>query len=658
MLTGVYPFKGNDVVSLARSILFDEVEPPSALVPSLPSELDAVVARCMAKDVSRRFQSASELAEALERTARRLQVDATSLSAMDGVALASGGIPGERPARTAGRRRGRGRASDSVAVSRLSRPGRKRGAEEGREGSPLRILGAAVLLLALPVCIWWFWGRGPDKGGWNVSNLVFMPDVGGVMVRWESALPYRGRLLVGEEDGTSSMRVVEEVPRQAGGGISATGSCVHEVALDSLSSGSFYLVKVVYPDGSVSLPYRIPKGAVRDSLNVRWRVRYTGERRCELLVDAVLPCSLQVRFERGGRGRSVESKEAAHHAIELPLPVGRGGLKNVELLCRTRLHRERIRIGDIPPLPDVLEKFCTEVEAFSVLEFLMPVREELRALGMKGRHDEARALLIGRCRRFPWCGTLESIRKVIPDFMRNCTRDGLALRRRLYGALRRLELIDQYLGSVRLKKVLDLSPLYSTYVRLSYLPGLPAAGLEPLFLMRSVEAGFIPRMFEQNEFFARVGRMKEGILKAYSGALRGTRHHESYEWVLKPSARLSKKQRLHFVMRVANLPPDYFFRVSVKGRGAERFFDVFNLYETFPGFTWNFGKSEVKDERKIQSIRVDLEPSFFPSYLLDGAAWKLKFRLYVIPGCTADNFGELRGVYLLHEGQPSPLSGR
>jgi len=65
MLTGSVPFTGESALSIAMRHLQDEVPAPSSMVPSVPPELDEVVAKACAKDPADRYSSASELGAAL-----------------------------------------------------------------------------------------------------------------------------------------------------------------------------------------------------------------------------------------------------------------------------------------------------------------------------------------------------------------------------------------------------------------------------------------------------------------------------------------------------------------------------------------------------------------------------------------------------------------
>ncbi len=66
LLTGVPPFDLQGFGAIAAAHLHDPVTPPSALIPHLPIELDAVVLRCLAKAPGDRFQTMGELQHACD----------------------------------------------------------------------------------------------------------------------------------------------------------------------------------------------------------------------------------------------------------------------------------------------------------------------------------------------------------------------------------------------------------------------------------------------------------------------------------------------------------------------------------------------------------------------------------------------------------------
>jgi eukaryotic-like serine/threonine-protein kinase len=67
LLTGKRLFRGENELDTMRRILEVPIDPPSSINPEVPKSLDDVVAKALARDVDARFQSATEMIDALER---------------------------------------------------------------------------------------------------------------------------------------------------------------------------------------------------------------------------------------------------------------------------------------------------------------------------------------------------------------------------------------------------------------------------------------------------------------------------------------------------------------------------------------------------------------------------------------------------------------
>jgi serine/threonine-protein kinase len=67
LLTGQPPFVGKTAVQVLAAHLHEHVQPLTAIRSDLPTDLEAVILRCMEKDPGQRFQSAEELEGALSQ---------------------------------------------------------------------------------------------------------------------------------------------------------------------------------------------------------------------------------------------------------------------------------------------------------------------------------------------------------------------------------------------------------------------------------------------------------------------------------------------------------------------------------------------------------------------------------------------------------------
>jgi eukaryotic-like serine/threonine-protein kinase len=76
MLTGRHPFIRDTVDATIVSIVGTTPAPPSAINPAVPSDLDAVVLRALAKDIDARQQSAATLSAELRSIGAVLDIRA------------------------------------------------------------------------------------------------------------------------------------------------------------------------------------------------------------------------------------------------------------------------------------------------------------------------------------------------------------------------------------------------------------------------------------------------------------------------------------------------------------------------------------------------------------------------------------------------------
>ena len=136
MLTGKLPFNGNTTATLAMQIVQATAPPPSTLNPAVPRELDAIVAKALAKSLDQRYEAAATLAAELRSIAAILDV---------------------RTAR-----------SEPASVVPFHAPKRSYG----------RWIVAAVLLAALAAAAWW--QRASIERVWRRSMSLDPPrqDVG------------------------------------------------------------------------------------------------------------------------------------------------------------------------------------------------------------------------------------------------------------------------------------------------------------------------------------------------------------------------------------------------------------------------------------------------------------------------------------------------
>jgi eukaryotic-like serine/threonine-protein kinase len=166
LLTGTTPFHGETPVEIAMKHLSHAPEPPSALRPDVPQELDWVVMRALAKDPEERYQSTEEMDADLERVSRGAPVAAATEDTATQVLRAPAGASVAAPPA----------AATMIAPRREALPPPPAPREYYDYGEPARRRSAWPWLLALVFVV------AAGAGGWYVYHQLATSSVAKVPV--------------------------------------------------------------------------------------------------------------------------------------------------------------------------------------------------------------------------------------------------------------------------------------------------------------------------------------------------------------------------------------------------------------------------------------------------------------------------------------------
>ena len=182
LLTGTTAFDAPTLMQLSAAILEKEPTPLSTLLPDASPELEAVVARCLQKDVTQRFQNIAELAVALYPFApRRARISAERCSYL----LRDAGLPaaeieigsvappdhqhhsGERRAQTVTSGIGRANTGPTAAVA----PIESVSAAALRPSKRGLFIGMGLALVAAGVAFWQFRGEAESEAAKPIDDV-------------------------------------------------------------------------------------------------------------------------------------------------------------------------------------------------------------------------------------------------------------------------------------------------------------------------------------------------------------------------------------------------------------------------------------------------------------------------------------------------------
>jgi WD40 repeat protein/predicted Ser/Thr protein kinase len=97
MLVGRVPFEADTPLAVMLAHVNQPLPTPSEVNPDIPAELEAVILKALAKEMDARYQSAGEMAEALEQALAALGGDAANLNASTDLLDLSHGLAEEKP---------------------------------------------------------------------------------------------------------------------------------------------------------------------------------------------------------------------------------------------------------------------------------------------------------------------------------------------------------------------------------------------------------------------------------------------------------------------------------------------------------------------------------------------------------------------------------
>lgn len=627
LVSGKVPFDGKDLSTLAAAILYGELEPPRTHNPAIPEALENFILNCMDRDRENRYESGEEMLQDVKRLrsglAVRLLVQAEPPS-------------GETPSRSSGDYSVPSFSasmshSASLSTSRptlgASGPSGFATASYSQTRTPSRIpplLPILLFLLAVSV-VPFFLGSSTSYQAVDVETI---PGIHAVQLRWRGEPSYPSRVSVRPE-GTEA----PDLARIFLGDAPAEGA-PHELEIEPLDPQQSYEARILFPDGTASLPRLLPKAhgehpRVEHSFSHR-------EERVDLEVHCSPPCrgSLRYRGADGWEELPLENRYLDLHRLELAAPPPDGAWHDASLQLLFVGRRQTYALGKIPGRDQRLEDFCEKVRALDMDQVIRSLEED--GVGKKG--DNPR-LVVEQTLELP---ELEEVLEEIRA--RGGLGRGTRLDWSLYQALHRLEGVDFWLASKDHPPVLDMASRYRELVRVSYPERIPTGG-QTLFSL-DIEGGtaFMP-----------LGGSTSGndtFLKAFAAST-SIKQQEVLEGKFRIGDPPAEGARAALAIQVRNLHPAYSFQVTL---GENPPLHLHTTFESFKGYYWAQIRDMSRQEaRKAISRNMQWIYAEFPATLLRQGRNEFRVTAHIQEGMDSNHFVDAYQLRLWPEAPvPSP----
>lgn len=589
LLTGLLPYDGEDLVTLARAIMTGGCRSPKEVNPAISLSFSNMVMNCLAREPDARYPDAKTFKEDASRirASRTVRLLTEPKRTLDG----SGGVSASQPLKVI--------SSSTLEVSRPVELGRPR---------PGLLAGlAALAVLSLVPLLW------PRGARYRAEEIEVAAGVRAARVRWRGKPEYPSRVAVrraGEPDWTGAQVHTGPDPLEDGR---------HETIVEPLEPGQDYEVRIEFPDGTASLAQDVPAPAAEGPRIESRRVLPVGtELALEYEVRPSCLATLRFRGPDGWHESTMAAELSPRLAARIPAPPPDGAWTDVDLTLSAIGARKVVRLDDFLGTTRRHRSFVAKAEALDMAEVIQTLRGE-------EKRPEALAPLA---------------RSLVADTGALALAEELAAGPpldpadptswQLYRAFRKLEAIDAWLHNQKRPPALGLEAAYRSLVRVAWPETLPGG---------SVLVADFP---DEDSSFSIQGGTVRGrmILDVYqaSSALKARADYEgTFELPAGP-----RGARAALALRSRNLTPEHLVRFAVND-GPE--LDVWNSGSAFKGLFWK----SIQDDGKTIGMDVLLKYANyaaieFPSRFLHAGSNRIRIQVRIAEGLQPTQFIDIYDV--------------
>lgn len=615
LATGKSAFRGHDVFSLAHNILSTEPKPPSEFNECLGRSFDNLVLNCLAKKREDRYPSAERLIADIKRLQRKVPVHRL----------------GERtPTRD-------DLFSPVSGPIVQTKPMRASGVIEGLRGVDRRVIAAALASIVLLFSTFVYVFRGSPRG----SSLFTSNDVAirrsgeKAVVTWKSKRAYPSVVLLQDASDrhTPPTEITESVPR---------AGTEHQLDLGNLHPDRSYSFRIVYPDGSRSVPHGITAGREHDLGLQRYRVQRSAWKELHLSWRSSIPATAWITYVRGNREQRVRvsEKPTDRHSIVLKDIGFEETLEDLAVHLEDGGKKKSFPKKAIPSAKAAAREMMREIAAFDLKALFAQLSTELRH---KGREAATRDLSLRLLQSQPegrklaeWFAQRKAWMK---GFFASPDADARQDKLPLYRELIRLAEVDRYFDFQKLPPPLEVRTVHAPFIRLAW--SRPEGRMTLLAKFGESDLVLTPSSSDQ----------KKDPLFALYDSVKPTQ--AKLETTLRPdfsAAREGNPRQIGFGALIRNLSPDVSLRIEI-GNDVE--LDLHNTRASYPGSFWLGLDEETASPKAASSKKVQERSKWIvawcPAELFPNGLERLRVHSRLLPPCQAVHVSIVYGLALFSD---------
>jgi serine/threonine protein kinase len=668
IVTGTTPFTGTDIYVLARNILSTDPKPAGQIVKGVSPYFDALITNCLEKETSVRYKTADEVRNDINRirkgfpVALRREAELSTLignNENDNTADSSPDSPlspsenqTNHISRSGSRTLKSGAHSPAGSLTISGQSGTMAESMSSIRGKSYlssmidyKILfkdtfkGRFPVLIAIfailaSVSIYFLTIKHSEP--YTSTNLKMTPDIGAVRVSWEGNQGYLSKgtvWKVGDSDKNGSVFEAS---------MTENNNIAHNLLVSGLESGQNYFFRIEFPDGTSSLPYKMPPINF-DSLQIE-STKTTWISLSELKVSwqSNVKAASFITYKRKNEERQehLSKDESLIHTLHIHNFGDNEEISDLKLTLKSKASENTISLPAIGGSSSAICDLLVSITSFASEENINEIAHKVSDLARNESKDAARAYIMEKLNAGNIFNLLQTDKPLFKPIFSSKETSMRSIKIPLYTHLRRLGHLDSLLTIRECKPIFLIDDLYRPLFNLSHSDSEPEGENITLASFSEDDSSFYPATNGQGL----ENDITESLINYYNinRKIQTRKRHTVTQDLSAFLENCSENPRI--VLRVRNMPEEFFMRVLINGTYP---LELYNTASTAkPVVMWGIREHDLPEDGTEYNKFVNFISLSFPKDILVKGPNTFTFELHQIPGSQVTHTIQLRAAKL------------